>query len=420
MSTRVFRIFGLLAGLLAFFFVVTSIVVAGPRWPWPRRVNKHVETFHITAHKKTPVEMWPKEPPLPQKVNSIKFAQAFRILCQSSHERIDRYSSWIIEDATKCQIDPFLLAALIYDQSGCNPIAEKRYVKRGLYSLTHFSPTMHQRSVKKNVYTYYTKDSAGWHQQTIKLEYPLNEWKARAPRTNVYLAAATLRVFNEQFPMLQEEFIWHPYRHYISNWFFGDWVKNPEPENRVLTARRRLLHYYHEFDVVEAGSYRGVALVSPLDGVPRLVIDYFKNKRGKKDGFGHRGIDIDGTIGEPVRAVAAGRVVFAGIDLPGGGEHRLLSPDESKEFSPQELPQGGGFYVAINHGNHFGTAYMHLDSYSVQYNQHVEAGDIIGALGQSGSKKSGPHLHIEFRQEAMRVDPAKYFGRVLVNPYKNL
>lgn len=405
--------------LILILLLASALASAGPRWPWQRRVNKHVETFHITAHKNTPIEMWPREPESPQEVLLTPFKTAFNALCQTSPTRIERYSKWVLAVSKKFEVDPFLMAALIYDQSRCNPIAEKRYVERGLYSLTHFSPEVHAGSVRKNQYVYYIKNNSEWEKKELRLDIPLNKWKAAAPKHNVYLAAATLSIFKEQFSMLQQEFIWHPYRHYISNWFFGDWVKNPEPENRVLTARRRILQHYNRVGVVSAGNYENTPLVSPLDGVPRLVIDFFKNKRGKKNGFGHRGIDIDGTTGEPVRAVADGRVVFAGMDLPGGGQHILMTVEESKKFMPNELPQGGGFYVALNHGNDFGTVYMHLDRFTVEYNQKVKAGDVIGTLGQSGSKKSGPHLHLEFRQEEHRVDPATYLDNVLVNPYKN-
>ncbi|MBN2343857.1 MAG: M23 family metallopeptidase [Deltaproteobacteria bacterium] len=405
--------------VIALLLFATTVAVAGGRWPWRRRVNQNVETFHITAHKNTPLELWPAEPDAPMHVESVRFADAFNRLCHTTGERISRYTDWVLEDAKTFQVDPFLLAALIYDQSQCRPIAEKRYLNRGLYSLTHFNPAMHAGSVHKNVYTYYTKEDGEFQRHELQLAVPLNKWKAANPRDNIYLAAATLSIAAQQFSMLQQEFVWHPYRHYVSNWIFGDWVKNPEPENRILTARRRIIAYYNKTESAAAGIYNGTALVSPLDGVPRLVIDYFQNKRGNKDGYGHRGIDIDGAVGEPVRAIADGRVVFAGMDMPGGGEHKLLTVEEAAQLEPNDLPQGGGFYVAVNHGNDFGTIYMHLHSYYVTYNQEVKAGDIIGTLGQSGSKKSGPHLHIEFRQEDQRVDPAVYMDAVLVNPYKD-
>ncbi|MBN2529140.1 MAG: M23 family metallopeptidase [Deltaproteobacteria bacterium] len=410
---------------ITFFTVIlllltTALSLANPGWPWKRRVNPNVETFHITAHKNTPTSLWPPEPPVPKQISEQPFLQALQQLCQTTTTRANRYGSWILKNASHFGLDPFLLAAVIYDQSKCRPVAYKRYQKRGLYSLTHFYPTMHLASVRDNTYQYYIQTADGWEKKTLALATPLNRWKAAKPKENIYLAAATLSIFKEQFPMLQAEFQWSPYRHYVSNWYFGDWVKNPEPENRVLTARRRLLEYYESQPVSPVGEFEGISLISPLDGVPRLVIDYFQNRRGKKSGFGHRGIDIDGAVGEPVRAVADGLVVFAGMDLPGGGAHREYTPEEAAALSSDDIPKGGGLYVAINHGNDFGTLYMHLHSYTVTRYQKVKAGDIIGTLGQTGSKESGPHLHLEFRKGDERVDAAVYLQSVLVNPYTHL
>jgi len=150
--------------------------------------------------------------------------------------------------------------------------------------------------------------------------------------------------------------------------------------------------------------------------VPRLVLDYFGNKRGKKDGYGHRGIDIDGAAGEPVRAVADGRVTFAGVDQPGPMSHKQLTIKESAALESSEMGPGG-LYVTINHGNDFGTFYMHLESLAVTHMDEVKAGQVIGTVGRSGTKKSGPHLHLEFRVGVTRTDPAVPLADVLVNPH---
>jgi murein DD-endopeptidase MepM/ murein hydrolase activator NlpD len=225
-----------------------------------------------------------------------------------------------------------------------------------------------------------------------------------------------LKIFSTQAKSLDESFKNAPHRHYISHWFYGDRVREPEPENRVLTARRRLLAYYHGKGPTPSGIFKGSPLVSPLDGTPRLVIDYFGNKRGKKKGLGHRGIDLDGASGEPVRAIADGRVTFAGVDLLGASKHKLLTPKEAAELTNKEMGPGG-LYVSINHPNKFGTIYMHLESIAVNYWDEVKAGQIIGTLGRSGTKKSGPHLHLEFRVGTDRTDPAIPLSDVLVNPF---
>ena len=159
-------------------------------------------------------------------------------------------------------------------------------------------------------------------------------------------------------------------------------------------------------------------LSSPLDGAPRLVIDYFGNRRGLKRTNGHQGIDIAGLTGEPVRAVAKGRVVFAGVDLPGDLKSRQTTPEEAAAFSRNALGKGG-IWVTLNHGSGFRTCYMHLSTTAVTQQQAVEAGQIIGTLGNTGTTSSGPHLHLEFRtDEGGREDPAAHLEKVLVNPFR--
>jgi murein DD-endopeptidase MepM/ murein hydrolase activator NlpD len=288
----------------------------------------------------------------------------------------------------------------------------------GRYGLTRLNVNMHRPHVRDGEYRYHVRENDEWIQKTLIIdEYIFNKWKAKKPDANFYFAAAILSILKEQDEDLDVSITGEPHRHFVSHWFYGDRILSPEPENRVLTARRMILAYYSEKELAYPGDYRGFSLTSPLDGVPRLVLDYFGNKRGNKRGPGHRGIDLDGANGEPVRAIAAGRVSFAGVDLLGQGQHKLLTPKEAAELTNDEMGPGG-LYVHINHGNDFGTIYMHLESLTVKYQDEVKAGQIIGTLGRSGTKKSGPHLHLEFRVGTDRVDPAVPLTNVLVNPHR--
>lgn len=85
----------------------------------------------------------------------------------------------------------------------------------------------------------------------------------------------------------------------------------------------------------------------------------------------HRGIDIAGNLGEPVWAVDAGVIVYAGLNNFGYGN-----------------------MVMIDHGNGWQSLYAHLDSVAVVCGQSVASGTPIGTLGNTGNS-SGPHLHFE-------------------------
>jgi murein DD-endopeptidase MepM/ murein hydrolase activator NlpD len=97
----------------------------------------------------------------------------------------------------------------------------------------------------------------------------------------------------------------------------------------------------------------------------------------------HTGLDFRSSIGDPVRATAAGTVDVAG-------------------------PSGGyGNMVEIDHGNGFSTRYGHLSAIEVKVGQKVQIGQIIGRVGSTG-RSTGPHLHYETRIDGEPVDPQKF------------
>ncbi len=400
--------------------LIDSTVQAGKRLPWRRRIGRDVLTLHLAAHRKTPPTLWPDEPATPEPIDPKRFERALGTLCgRMPPARREKYARLVLEEAAQFGIDPFELGALVYDQSRCWPRTPNRDKKRERYGLTRIPIDLHKHQFENRQYQYFVFNSEGeLNQQALDFQrFPFNKWKASKVEANLYFAAGFLKIFHEQAPSLSQLFNSVPYRHPISHWFYGDRVRDVEPENRVLTARRRLIDYYNTPEPKPIGTFAGVPIHSPLDGVPRLVIDYFGNKRGNKYSYGHRGIDLDGSEGEPVRAIAAGRVSFAGTDLPGAQAHQQLTPEEAEELDiPQMGP--GGFYVALNHPNQFGTIYMHLHTIAVKFGQEVVAGEIIGTLGRSGTKTSGPHLHLEFRRGTDRVDPADPLAPVLVNPFR--
>jgi Peptidase family M23 len=99
----------------------------------------------------------------------------------------------------------------------------------------------------------------------------------------------------------------------------------------------------------------------------------------------HAGVDIHVPAGTPVRAIAAGRVAFAGDQFFGGRS------------------------VVIDHGGGVFSIYYHLMEYSVTEGQAVTRGERIGAVGSTG-RATGPHLHFGVRVAGGRVDPSHLFA----------
>jgi murein DD-endopeptidase MepM/ murein hydrolase activator NlpD len=101
----------------------------------------------------------------------------------------------------------------------------------------------------------------------------------------------------------------------------------------------------------------------------------------------HTGIDIPAPRGTPVLAAGPGKVTWAGYGL------YFLNTDETED------PYG--LAVAIKHDfGHEGmtlyTIYGHMDEVLVTKGQHVEGGDVIGLVGDTG-RVTGVHLHFEVR-----------------------
>jgi len=102
----------------------------------------------------------------------------------------------------------------------------------------------------------------------------------------------------------------------------------------------------------------------------------------------HHGIDMPNPIGETVRAAGSGRIFWA---ADGRQEDSIIFQD-----SPSY-----GNVVVIEHdfgykGQPIYTLYAHLSAALVQSGDIVEAGQVIGLVGNSG-RVSGPHVHFEVR-----------------------
>jgi murein DD-endopeptidase MepM/ murein hydrolase activator NlpD len=94
----------------------------------------------------------------------------------------------------------------------------------------------------------------------------------------------------------------------------------------------------------------------------------------------HAGVDLLAELAQPVRAAAAGTVVFSGWN----GAH--------------------GKQVELQHDEHLSTRYSHLQTLLVAPGAVVKAGDVIGLAGATG-QATGPHLHFELVRDGDPIDP---------------
>jgi lipoprotein NlpD len=104
---------------------------------------------------------------------------------------------------------------------------------------------------------------------------------------------------------------------------------------------------------------------------------------GFSDTANLKGIDIAGTAGEPVRASAAGRVVYAGNGLRGYGK-----------------------LIIIKHNATYLSAYAHNREILVKEGQQVTRGQKIAEMGNTDADQV--KLHFEIRRHGKPMDPTKY------------
>lgn len=122
-------------------------------------------------------------------------------------------------------------------------------------------------------------------------------------------------------------------------------------------------------------------MVCPLDQ-PRSFIDSWGHARS--GGRAHRGTDIMGPRGIPVRAITS-------------GVWRVMPPGASA---------GLWGILRADNGDHFW--YLHLDSHTVANGTRVSAGQQVGTNGSTGNAVAGAE-HVHFEQHVGGSRP--------INPY---
>jgi len=94
-----------------------------------------------------------------------------------------------------------------------------------------------------------------------------------------------------------------------------------------------------------------------------------------------RSLQLGGQVGTPVKAAAAGRVVYAGDGLVGFGN-----------------------LVILSHEGQLLSAYGHNQSLAVQVGDVVQGGQVIAKMGSTGTDRV--KLHFEIRKQGTPIDPA--------------
>ncbi|MDX1921161.1 MAG: M23 family metallopeptidase [Candidatus Caenarcaniphilales bacterium] len=102
------------------------------------------------------------------------------------------------------------------------------------------------------------------------------------------------------------------------------------------------------------------------------------------ENYFHKGIDFAAFTGGAIVAPAKGKVALVGIEKDGFAVH--------------------GNCIFIDHGQGVVSAYLHLSEVLVKQGQEIQAGQLIGKVGDTGIA-TGPHLHFGIYVNGENVSP---------------
>lgn len=100
----------------------------------------------------------------------------------------------------------------------------------------------------------------------------------------------------------------------------------------------------------------------------------------------HFAVDVVAEENEPVKSVADGVVIFS------------------------EWSSDTGYVIILEHKQGYLSVYKHNESLNIAQGDIVQAGDIIGTVGNTGEYSTGYHLHFELWNNGYPLDPLDYIN----------
>ncbi len=385
----------------------------GPKPPWAARVDRTGRERNFQGLGLVDLTLWDPEPQAPTPVKEELFAPALNQLCASelSYQQSNQFAHWILEACQRYDVDPFLFASLVYQESRCSTAKPH---PAGAVGLAGIDAAMHAPFLRAGRYSYWVKEDNEWLPRQVDVSAYLTSMQTlHQDKANLFFAAALMHAYQQQCPDIDGAFESVAHRHYVSHMVWGDRVLETDGEDRILRTRRAIISYYQASTPAPRIRWKSVDLYCPLDGCPRKISGVIGDVRdeGRR---AHKGVDFVSVLGEPVRAIADGWVVYAGVDAPGKGA-RKATFDKSGAIRKNSMGPGG-LFVEIQHKDDLMSEYMHLLNYLVQNGQWVKAGQVIGHVGDTGIKIDTSHLHFQMREDGEIIDPMVHLRPYLVSP----
>lgn len=206
----------------------------------------------------------------------------------------------------------------------------------------------------------------------------------------------------------------------ISADFNGDWnnlVRLDKAYKINLSKMDKLLEDYDKFSLTEKRmtdydtldalskeldelqkTYKEASNVKILGDVYNVIYPLAKETK-MTSGFGNR---IDPITGASIS-------FHSGIDLRASVGTEVLSLFNGKVIDTGFTATGGN-YVSIDHGNGIRSYYCHLSEILCEKGQEVNQYDVIALSGNTGSRTTGPHLHLALYINGNAVNPEILFN----------
>lgn len=153
-----------------------------------------------------------------------------------------------------------------------------------------------------------------------------------------------------------------------------------KPQQRAIVQAPRTTASFNRVAVPAGSSSAPSARGFVWPSAARTITQYY--------GWSHHAVDIAGPWQSATYAAKAGTVLIAQCGWN----------------------SGYGCYIVIDHGGGVKTLYGHHSKLLVSPGDHVEAGQTIGLMGNTGKVRgvTGIHLHFEIQISGVRVNPLGY------------